>query len=198
MKLRLILQIVLGLVVLGLVYYIYNYSIMAPVRFDNEKISRRNDVVDRMKDIREVQAAYLSLHGRYCSTFDSLIAFVKAEEFPIVKLTARPGDSTFTNPIRDTVGTVSVLDSLFGKRTDFVLEKLSIVPYSDFEGATPDTFIMKVAKIEKGNVPVNVIEVSTFKENYLKGMDMRHYKPDKKDDPRFGSLSDPSTDGNWE
>ena len=43
-----------------------------------------------MKDIRTIQSMYLSMNGRYCSTFDSLITFVKEGKMPIVKLTARP------------------------------------------------------------------------------------------------------------
>lgn len=197
MKIRLIVQIALAIAILGISYVIYQ-NIMAPVRFNAEKDSRREVVIDKMKDIRDIQTLFLSMNGHYCSSFDSLIQFVKTEQIPLVKLTARPGDSTFTNPIRDTVGTVSIMDSLFGKRKDFKLESLANIPYSNLGNAPFDTFSMKVAVVEKGNVPVNVIEVFAANKYFLKEMDLKKYNIDPEDGLRFGSMSDPSTDGNWE
>lgn len=197
MKIRLIIQIVLAIAILAFAYKIYE-SIMAPVRFNQEKDSRRSAVIDKLKDIREVQGIYLSMNGKYCSTFDSLIMFVKNEKIPIVKLTARPGDSTFTNPIRDTVDFVTVIDSLFGKREGFNIDNIAMIPYSDENGEKADTFEMKVAVVEKGTVPVNVIEVFAPNRTFLKGLDLKKNNIDPEDGLRFGSLSDPSTDGNWE
>lgn len=197
MKLKLIIQILLGLGVIVLIYYLYT-GIMAPVKFNNEMNTRREIVIQKMKDIRTIQTMYMSMNGKYCSTFDSLITFVKEGKMPIVKLTARPGDSTFTDPIRDTVGYASINDSLFGKRTDFNLENLARIPFSNFDNAPYDNFEMKVATINKGNVPVNVIEVFAPNKYYLKGLDLERNSIDPEDGLRFGSMSEPSTDGNWE
>jgi len=197
MKLKLILQIVLGIGILILVFYIYT-GIMSPVRFNSEMNSRKDAVIEKMKDIRTIQTMYMTMNGHYCSTFDSLITFVKEGEIPLVKLTARPGDSTFTNPIRDTVGTVTIMDSLFSKRTDFNIADLSKIPYSNFEGAPFDTFRMTVAVVNKGNVPVNVIEVFAANKFYMKGLEWEKNNVDGEDGLRFGSMTDPSTDGNWE
>ncbi|HBG71036.1 MAG: hypothetical protein A2W93_02965 [Bacteroidetes bacterium GWF2_43_63] len=197
MKLKLIIQILLGLGILALIYFIYS-GIMSPVKFNNEMNTRKDIVIQKMKDIRTMQTMYMSMNGKYCSTFDSLITFVKEGEIPLVKLTARPGDSTFTDPIRDTVGYVSINDSLFGKRPDFKLENLSHIPFSNFENAPYDNFEMKVAIVNKGNVMVNVIEVFAPNKYYLKGLDLEKNNVDPEDGLRFGSLTEPSTDGNWE
>jgi len=197
MKLKLIIQILLGIGVLVLIYFLYT-GIMAPVKFNNEMNTRREIVIQKMKDIRTIQTMYMSMNGKYCSTFDSLITFVKEGEMPIVKLTARPGDSTFTDPIRDTVGYVSINDSLFGKRTDFKLENLAHIPFSNNNNAPYDNFEMKVAVVNKGNVPVNVIEVFAANKYFLKGLDLEKNSIDPEDGLRFGSMTEPSTDGNWE
>lgn len=200
MKLRLILQILLAVIIVGLVYVIYNYSIMAPVRFNNEVDSRKEVVIQKLKDIREIESLYLNMHGKYCSTFDSLINFVSNEKIPLVKLSARPGDSTFTNPIRDTVGYIAIMDSLFKDRADFKPENLMNIPFSNYDGAPHDTFSLQIAVVNKGNVPVNVIEVFAANKFFLKGKEkeMKRYNVDPEDGLRFGSMIDPSTDGNWE
>ncbi|MPM51000.1 hypothetical protein SDC9_97746 [bioreactor metagenome] len=197
MKLKLIIQILLVIVIGGLVYFIYT-GIMSPVKFNNEMNSRREVVIQKLKDIRTIQSMYITMNGKYCSTFDSLITFVKEGKMPLVKLSARPGDSTFTNPIRDTVGYVSIMDSLFSKRTDFNIDNLSHIPYSNYQNAPYDQFEMKVAVVNKGNVPVNVIEVFAANKYFLKGLDLENNNIDPEDGLRFGSLNDPSTDGNWE
>ncbi|HPS83255.1 MAG TPA: hypothetical protein PLA88_02985 [Bacteroidales bacterium] len=199
MKLKLIIQIFLGLGVLALTYLIYSV-IMSPVKFEKEHNTRKDIVVQKMKDIRTIQTMYMSMNGNYCSTFDSLIAFVKEGEMPLVKLTARPGDSTFTDPIRDTVGYVSIMDSLFGKRKDFNIDALANIPFSNHGNVPYDKFEMKVAVVNKGNVDVNVIEVFAPKETYLKGLDYEKHKNLVKPEYglSFGSQTEPTTDGNWE
>jgi hypothetical protein len=200
MKLRLILQIVLAVIIVGLVYIIYNYSIMAPVRFNNEVDSRKEVVIQKLKDIREIESLYLNMHGKYCASFDSLILFVTTEEIPLIKLTARPGDSTFTNPIRDTVGYIAIMDSLFKNRPDFKPEGLMNIPFSNYDGAPHDTFSLQIAVVNNGNVPVNVIDVFAANKFFLKGKEkeMKRYNMDLEDGLRFGSLTSPATDGNWE
>ena len=199
MKLKTIVQICLALGIVVLIYLIYTV-IMSPVKFEKEHNKRKDIVVQKMKDIRSIQAVYMSMNGKYCSTFDSLITFVKEGKMPIVKLTARPGDSTFTNPIRDTVGSVSIKDSLFGKRKDFNIDGLANIPFSNTGNVPYDKFEMTVSVVNKGNVNVNVIEVFAPKDAYLKGLDYKKHsnlvKPEE--GLRFGSQTEPTTDGNWE
>ncbi|NLL28364.1 MAG: hypothetical protein GX259_06180 [Bacteroidales bacterium] len=197
MKLKVILQVVLAIVIIALAYLIYA-GIMAPVKFNNEMNARKNAVIERMKDIRTVEVMYLNMHGRYCSTFDSLIQFVEEGQLPLIKLTARPGDSTFTNPIRDTVGFISIKDSLFSKRENFKIEHLPIIPFSNIDNVQPDTFNLQVGTVDRSNVTLNVIEVFAANKYFLKGLDLEKFNIDPEDGVRFGSMSEPITDGNWE
>ena len=194
---KLIIQIVLGIGAILLAYFVYE-SIMGPVRFNQEFDKRKDAVVQRLKDIRTAQEMYSSVNGQYTASFDTLISFISEGEIPIIKMTARPGDSTFTNPIIDTVGYSLVLDSLFKDRPDFKPENIRFIPFSDYNGEAYEEFTMTCDVIEKGNVPVNVIEVSAMFKQFLKGMDLKRYNIDPEDGWRFGSMYDPTTDGNWE
>lgn len=194
---KLIIQIVLAIGAIILVYFIYE-SIMAPVRFNKERDKREEAVIQRLKDIRVTENMFINIYGRYTASFDTLISFITEGEIPIIKLTARPGDSTFTNPIVDTIGYALVIDSIFKNRPDFKPENIRYIPYSDYNGEALEEFALSCDVINKGNVPVNVIECSAMNKQFLKGMDLKRYNVDPEDGLRFGSMYDPTTDGNWE
>ena len=62
MKTNKIFQIALAVVIVGLAVLLYN-SIMKPVRFDNEYNQRRDAVVVKLKEIRNLQEAYKMTYG---------------------------------------------------------------------------------------------------------------------------------------
>jgi len=200
MKLKLILQIFLALGIITLIWFIYD-SVKSPIRFAAENVSRREVVIQKLKDIRTLQNTYLTMNGRYCSTFDSLITFAKNEKIPIVEVKFSADDSLKLNPLKDTVAFKPILDSLFKNRKDFNIDNIGVIPYSNLNGEKANYFDMKVGTSfsAQGNVNVNVISVFAANKYFLKGTD---YADDPKIDPndglRFGSMTDPSTDGNWE
>ena len=65
---------ILPIVILALAYLIYS-SIMKPVRFDREADARKQVAVERLKDIRTIQAVYKSAKGYYAPKMDTLIDF---------------------------------------------------------------------------------------------------------------------------
>ncbi len=200
MKLKLILQIVLGIGVVVLAYLIYD-SVKSPLRFDAENKARREVVIQKMKDIRTLQNMFLTMNGRYCSTFDSLIAFAKNEKIPIVELKFSAADTLKLNPIKDTVAFTPIIDSLFKDRKDFNIDNLAVIPYSNLNGEKADNFRMTVGTTysTQAMVNINVIEVFAANKFFLKGTDYAdNPNIDPEDGLRFGSMSDPSTDGNWE
>ena len=71
MKGRTIIQIVLGLVIVGLAVLLYN-SIQKPMRFDNEYTKRRDACAEKLKAIRTLEEAYKVTYGTYCGSFDTL------------------------------------------------------------------------------------------------------------------------------
>ncbi len=185
-------------------------SIKAPIDFGNEKSLREAQVVQRLKDIRDAEIQYKQANSKYTSDFDSLISFCSNYEIPIVKMVPDPNDTTFTKSINDTIGYVKVLDSLFGKRPNFNIRDLSIVPFSD----PTTTFEIHDSIIKRGGISVPVFEVKTPYEVYLatpgekfsekewntrvQNIKAEMEQIDKYAGLKVGSLEEASTDGNWE
>ena len=120
-------------------------------------------------------------------------SFIENGQIPIIKLTADPNDTTLTIMFLDTMGYASVRDSIFGKRENFNPKDLMYIPYSDGQ-----KFEMSAGITEKGGVSVNVVEVFAAHKYFLKGLDLKKNHIDPEDGLKFGSMTDPTTDGNWE
>lgn len=196
----LIIKIALGVVIIVLGYFLYS-SIMKPVRFQ-EEVNRRNEqIVNRMKDIRTAETLYKQFNNQYTASFDTLINFLKTGEIPVVKMVADPNDTTFTRSISDTVGYINIADSLFSKRPNFKIEDLAVIPFSDGR-----RFEIETSKIDKGGVMVSVIEILVPYDYYLYDLDKqdvvnlaeRQKRINKYPGIKMGSLTEASTDGNWE
>ena len=185
------------IIVLGLLIF---RSINKPVKFDNNLQTRGDAIVSKLKDIRTAQNLFRNQYGHYTASFDSLKTFVKIGKIPEVKIIPDPGDTTFTRTISDTIGYISIYDSIFSKK-NYLLEKLNEVPFS--EG---DLFSMMAGKINKGGVDIAVFEVSVRMEVYTKDLDKQlviNRIKELEDKTKFpglkvGSMTDASTDGNWE
>lgn len=189
---KLIVQLTLVVVILILVYFVYE-SIMKPVRFNKERSYREDIVKERLIDIRNAEIQYRNMYDVYTGSFDTLIDFVMYEKLPLIKLLADPDDTTFTKHIKDTIGYVTIQDTLFKDREGFDPTQLRYIPFSDGQ-----EFELAVDTMRRGGVLVNVIEVIAIREAYLKGMNESMIEQMIKMSMHFGSMTDPSTDGNWE
>lgn len=195
-----IIKIVLAIVVIILGYLLYS-SIMKPIRFQEVLISRNAQIANKLKDIRSAQLLYKQFHNNYTSGFDTLFDFLRNGKIPVVKMVPDPNDTTFSRSITDTIGFIGISDSLFGKRTNFNMEDLAIIPFSDGR-----KFEMNTAKIDKGGVLVPVIEILVPYEYYLSDLpeqDVINLAASQKSINRYpgirlGSLTETTTDGNWE
>jgi hypothetical protein len=195
-----LIQIGLFVIIVALGYFVYE-SIMEPVRFNKEKQQREKVVIERLKDIRSSQFIFKQLSGSYAVNFDTLISFLKVAEIPVVKIIPDPNDTTYTLTINDTVGYIKVADSLFGKRNNFKYTQLKTIPFSG-----GDIFFMQADTIERGGVEVHVFEAKAPFTSFLKGMNeqaviniiAKFEDIERYPGLRVGSLTEPSTDGNWE
>ncbi len=192
---------VLLLVVIIVLAYLVVESVMGPVRFNKSVNQRSEAVIQNLKDIRSAQMTYKTIHGRYMADFDTLIDFLKNGEIPVVKMVPDPEDTTFSKTIRDTIGFIPVIDSLFRSRQNFTVEDLKFVPYTE-----NDQFKLAAGIIEKGGVKVNVFEATVHYNKLLLGLDdqmVANLIASKEQIERFpglkvGSMTEASTDGNWE
>jgi hypothetical protein len=195
-----VIQFVLFIIIVALGYMVYD-SIMEPVRLNQEKSKRESAVVQRMKEIRSAEIIYKQLNGSFSDKWDTLVQFIDSAEIPVVKIIPDPEDTTFTLTINDTVGFVRVYDSLFHGKTDVSLSDFMIAPFSD-----GDTIELHAGSIDRGGVTVQVFEAKVPFTSYLKGMDVQYIinlTAAKKDIDLYpgikvGSMTEPSTDGNWE
>ncbi|MBE0649826.1 MAG: hypothetical protein IH595_03185 [Bacteroidales bacterium] len=195
-----IIQTVLIAIVIVLGYLIYD-SIMTPVRFDAVKKEREAVVIKYLKGIRSAEFIYRQLNNRYTGSFDTLINFMGTAKIPVVKMIPDPKDTTYTRTINDTVGYVSVADSLFGKNPKFDYHKINIIPFSD-----DSIFKLQAGVISKGGVSVNVFQAEAPFTTYLYGLDKQlvinliasQTQIKKYPGLKVGSMTEPSTDGNWE
>ena len=197
---RTILQVVLFIIIIALGWLVYD-SIMQPVRFNKEKNHREKVVVQYLKDIRSAELLYKQMNGKYTGSFDTLILFMDSAQIPVVKMVPDPTDTTFTRTINDTLGYIRVADSLFGNPPRMDYHHIYLIPFSNNQ-----KFELHSGVIEKGGVKVNVFEAKAPYDAYLYGMDKQtiiNMKAAKKDINKYpglkvGSMTEASTDGNWE
>ena len=195
-----ILQTVLFIVIIVLGWLLYD-SIMTPVRFNKEKMHREKIVIQYLKNIRSAELLYKQLNEKYTGSFDTLIHFMDSAQIPVVKMIPDPTDTTFTKTINDTIGYIPVADSLFGRQPNFDYHNIGIIPFSNHK-----KFTIHAGTIQKGGVKVDVFQVEAPYETYLYKMDKQtiiNMRAGKKDIDKFpglkvGSMTEASTDGNWE
>ena len=195
-----IIQAILITIAVVLGYLIYD-SINAPVQFDKVRAAREAVVINYLKKIRSAEFIYKKLNDHYTGSFDTLINFMGTAEIPVVKMVPDPTDTTYTRTINDTVGYIKVADSLFGKHPKIDYHKINIIPFSQ---NVP--FKLQAGIIKKGGVKVNVFQAEAPFTAYLDGMDKQlvinliasETQIKKYPGLKVGSMTEPSTDGNWE
>ena len=175
-------------------YFAYR-SIQAPIEFNQEKKKRYAKVEEKLKTIRDWQLAYKSVYRGYSSSFDTLVTFVDLDSFPVIKaLGTVPDTLTEQQAVdmglvtRDTI-LVSVRDSLFKSNGD--INDIRLIPYSKNQ-----EFRLEAGFIEKGQVQVPVFEAFAQNSYIFDGIKPEYYDPSK--GLKVGSMSEPSTSGNWE
>jgi hypothetical protein len=181
---------------LALVTAFFSYkSIDEPIKFEIEKKKRYADVIANIKVIRDWQLAYKSEKKVYAPNFDSLFSFVNTGTFSVIRANGTVPDTlTEAEAVklgivsRDTL-IVSVRDSLF--KLGGEINDVRFIPFSNGK-----EFTMGAAMIEKGQMQVPVFEVYASNEDIFQDIEPLYYK--REDGIKVGSLTDPSTSGNWE
>ena len=192
---KIVVEVILLAAIGGLVYWLYS-SIMQPVNFNNEKASRQEVAVQRLKDIRTLQVAYKSVNGKFNSSIDSLKQFYENGEMEIVMQIGSLDDSLAVanteaikkanrnlkgdqliaklqeasaagqNVVFSTITKMPVRDTLFRGRTDFCVDSLKYIPFSGKQLIEMESTIKMVS-----GVPVPLFEARIPWRALLKGMD---------------------------
>ena len=166
-------------------------------------------MIDRLKDIRTAQIAHKDVNGFYANNFDSLVSFIDNGIFTLVE----KRDSSYLEynriyridmlkevEIVDTLGFVSVKDSLFGDNETYKM--MAKVPID----GTNSEFSIKADIIDKNGYQVPVFEVKVKKDivlfdqnKDLLDQENKVISVDGVNGPEIilGSMTDVSTSGNW-
>ncbi len=118
MNLTKILTYALFIVSLGLAYYLYS-NINSTIEFQESIADTEKQIIDKLQIIREAEKAFLEQHGKYTSSWDTLINFIENGVVPITQRTETIiplsyGKDSIHVKI-DTLGSISVKDKIFKK-----------------------------------------------------------------------------------
>jgi hypothetical protein len=200
----------LGLWVLSIVFaYLIYLSVNAPIEFKKIKQERFAEVISVMKDIRNSQEAYKTVKGEFAKDFNSLIQFIDTARYTITQ----QRDSSFYEfnkvykidmlkevKIVDTLGFISIKDSLFKKDTRY--KNMMNVPF----GQNGEQFKMEAKVIRKNDYRVPVFRISVDKTVILydqaadlMATENTQINVEEVNGPQIivGSLEDVSSNGNW-
>ena len=190
-------QIALLIVIVVLVYFVYD-SIMEPVRFRQEVQVREAEIIQRLKDIREVQRSHRSRYQRFTGDLDSLVMFYNIDSLALVRAIGHVPDTLTESEAvrlglvqRDTLW-VAVSDSLL-RNARYGIEELPYVPYGQGE-----RFIMSAGFVERGLVKLPVFEASVVPVVYMNDLDNWRVYYTREDGLKVGSMQEAVIDGNWE
>ena len=184
-------------------------SINGPIKFNKVKNERYAKVIDRLKDIKTAQIAHKDVNGFYANNFDSLVSFIDNGIFTIIE----KRDSSYLQydrtyridmlrevQIVDTLGFVSVKDSLFGDDESYKM--MSTVPIQ----GTDALFSLKADIIDKNGYQVPVFEVKVQKDIVLFDQNKDLLEQENKvisvdgvngSEIVLGSMTEVSINGNW-
>ncbi|PSR15193.1 MAG: hypothetical protein DA408_03210 [Bacteroidetes bacterium] len=195
---RLVVNVILLLIAAALAYMLYK-GIEEPIAFNNEKLRRKEIVVEKLELIRRAQEMYRDITGSFAPTFDTLTDVLANGQFVRVAVIGDPDDPNFTGTITYDTSYTKAIDSVRTLGMD--LSTLRYVPHF------PDTklveFKIGADTIEYQSTSVAVVEVGTTWGSFMGAYaDPRFAKYDRNYSPgkmiKFGDLNKPNLSGNWE
>lgn len=160
------------------------HSVQKEIKYQERIKAAEFNIISKLIFIRDLQVVFKSQKGRYAKTWEELGLFARKDTIFIVQTKELPVlDETdmvrIVKIAKDTLGQISVSDSIFSK-SPYSERELSRIPgYKDYH------FKLKTATTTFGGVNIEVIEVSSP----ISVEGRPHLK--------FGSLASPTLAGNW-
>ena len=196
-----IVKLVFTLIVILVAYLNYN-SIDSKIKLEEEIAHRTEVVVAHMEHIKDAQIAFKKNKGFYARDFRQLTHFLENDSLVIVKAIGEVPDSLLGKEalalemgiiIRDT-SLIPVKDEMFvGEDIIKIIAEMSTIPFSDGE-----QFEIEAGEIEKGKQRVKVFEVKASFKDIYNGMDVKNEGVDLSKEMILGSMTEPTTNGNWD
>ncbi|TJY34143.1 hypothetical protein E5167_11890 [Pontimicrobium aquaticum] len=199
-------------VLIGYLGYSTFMSVYGEIKFNKLKNQRYSEVIEALIDIRDAELAHRTVTGRFEGNFDNLVKFIDTAQFTITErrdssvvdeeLTRRFGGVETRKDIVviDTLGYVSVKDSLFG--VDPRYKNMMNIPTAE-PGAK---FELKAGFLEQNGMKIPVFEVKALKSVILFDQDKNLVAKENQvisvdgvngDAIKVGSMEEVNTTGNW-
>ncbi len=221
-----VIKILLGISI-ALLGYFCIMSIVTPIKFEEARAEREKEVIASLINIRKAQLEYKNQHGRYTSSADSLILFLKNGKMKTVKKEGTLSDDQLDKGMteekalaivkkgnaseiaanglqgfsRDTTYS-DIIETLFAGIYDrTTIDTFAEVPFTEGE-----QFEFEIGSQEKNGMTLPLFEVRTPYAVYLNGLDKQELlnlidlqeKLDRYPGLKVGSVTEPSNTGNWE
>ena len=193
-----ILKVALSLLIVFLAYKLYAI-IQEPIRYQEIKTKRYNQVKLRLEQIRDAQKIHREVFDGFTADLDRLIAFVDTGRKPIVLRK----DSSFTyydETYRKDMTKDTIVKRIIGYEkvqksfpTSFQPEDLRYIPFSNQQ-----EFKMDAGKVTINDVTVPVFEAAAPDTLIFHDMIDDYDRYIEKDHVlKVGSLTEPTLSGNW-
>jgi hypothetical protein len=193
-----------------LFYFVYN-SINSEIEFNENAKIRIAENVQKLKDLRQVQIKYKQSKGVFSDNLESLIYFLENDSMTIVKATGETPDSLIngiqmSDELAIKLGLISrdtsyvlaketVFDATYmnSRKNEYplVINNITNIPY------TNTSYDIDAGQVEKGNVVVQVFEISTRYKTVFSGLDAENKSYNLDALLKVGSMTEASLNGNW-
>ena len=209
MKARKIALILIPLNII-LAYFIFN-NINNQIKFNKQAKERIAENVQKLKDLRQLQIKYKQAKGEFADNFEKLNYFLQYEQMAIVNATGEIPDSLING--EQISESLAIELGLITRDTTYILAKESVfdvaylnsrqlrfplnidmlknVPHTNLE------YNIEAGQIEKGNVIVQVFEISTNYKTVFTGLDAKNKSYELDALLKVGSMTEASLNGNW-
>jgi len=194
--------IVLPIIIVLLGYLIYR-SVQEPVEFNKAKEFREKIAIERLKDIRTLEVAYKTKHGRYTASFDTLLDFYNNGMITVIRQIGSLDDSLAVaqkRVFRDSVK-LAVKDTLL-KRNGFIIDSIQYIPFSGKQKFEMKAIIGKVSGVDvplfEASAPYDLL-LGGLRRQLVVNLNYERTSSDKYPGLKVGSVDAPNNNaGNWE
>lgn len=206
-------QIILAVVIIGLVYVIYD-QISTPIRFDQELKDKKAQVIERLKDIRTAERSFKSKYQRFTGSFDTLIAYVLNDTLELERKIVDEDDSVGMAMLKKSGKKniekfkIAVIDTIFApkKLTREDVENFRYIPGTDnkaqfiLEAGITTTESKVVIPVVECRAPYKMfLDTINYRQNVINLIDDETNNFNRYAGVKFGSMETGNNEaGNWE
>ena len=190
---RAVLAIITGFI--GIRVY---FTLANEIKFEETYEKREKIVRKKLMRIKQLQVEYLSVNEKYANSWSSLVHFAKNDSTQIIRYLVDKNDTAAVNnalrnkePLRDT-NYIAVDVKVFGESHGVNIDSISYIPFT-----TKQFSLRTNTSKNANNRDVSYIEVKVKGKTFVEMLKIYPENFDEEKFIQFGSLAEPTTEGNW-